>query len=132
MMPPFERSNHTSKRQTMFQQAKRAFVFVALLTGLGWWSARYSHAQDQAAMPSRPLILGVAHIAFQVSDLAKARAFYGELLGYDEPFQIRREDNALALTYYRHFSRGIKMITTLRAVDEFLISLGWLKGRPLL
>jgi len=32
----------------------------------------------------RPPIIGVAHIAFRVSDLAKARAFYSVLLGYDE------------------------------------------------
>jgi catechol 2,3-dioxygenase-like lactoylglutathione lyase family enzyme len=32
----------------------------------------------------RPPIVGVAHIAFHVSDVAKARAFYGGLLGYEE------------------------------------------------
>ncbi|MGH9850017.1 MAG: VOC family protein [Blastocatellia bacterium] len=58
-------------------------------------------AQDQSSTPKRPLITGVAHIAFQVSDLAKARAFYGELLGYDEAFQIRNQDNSLALTYFK-------------------------------
>jgi len=58
-------------------------------------------AQEQASAPKRPLITGVAHIAFQVSDLAKARAFYGELLGYDEAFQIRNQDNSLALTYFK-------------------------------
>ena len=37
-----------------------------------------------AAATERPPIVGVAHIAFHVSDLAKARAFYGGLLGYEE------------------------------------------------
>ena len=32
----------------------------------------------------RPPIVGVSHIAFHVSDVAKARAFYGGLLGYEE------------------------------------------------
>ena len=32
----------------------------------------------------RPPVVGVAHIAFHVSDVAKARAFYGGLLGYEE------------------------------------------------
>src|SRR2546425_11651699 len=50
---------------------------------------------------NRPPIVGIAHIAFQVSDMAKARAFYGELLGYDEPFQIFKEDGSLALTYFK-------------------------------
>ncbi len=58
-------------------------------------------AQEQASAPNRPLITGIAHIAFQVSDLIKAREFYGELLGYDEPFQIRNPDNSLALTYFK-------------------------------
>ena len=85
----------------MFQQDKRAYLVVALVAVLCWWPTRGSRAQNQVAAPQRALILGVAHIAFQVSDLIKARAFYGELLGYDEPFQIRNEDNSLALTYFK-------------------------------
>src|SRR5713101_6479251 len=54
-----------------------------------------------APAAERPPIVGIAHIAFQVSDMAKARAFYGELLGYDEPFQIFKEDGSLALTYFK-------------------------------
>jgi lactoylglutathione lyase len=49
----------------------------------------------------RPPILGIAHIALQVSDLAKARVFYGELLGYEEPFQVFKEDGTLLLTYFK-------------------------------
>ena len=33
---------------------------------------------------SRPQISGIAHVAIQTSDLAKARAFYGDLLGFPE------------------------------------------------
>lgn len=58
-------------------------------------------AQTSNHTPPRPPILGVAHIAFQVSDLKKAREFYGELLGYEEPFQIFNPDNSLALTYFK-------------------------------
>ncbi|MGE0130269.1 MAG: VOC family protein [Blastocatellales bacterium] len=58
-------------------------------------------AREEAPAPKRPLITGIAHIAFQVSDLAKAREFYGELLGYEEPFQIRNQDGSLALTYFK-------------------------------
>ncbi len=58
-------------------------------------------AQDQSSDLKRPLITGIAHIAFQVSDLAKARAFYGELLGYDEAFQVFKPDGSLALTYFK-------------------------------
>ena len=58
-------------------------------------------AQQQSSEPKRPMITGIAHIAFLVSDLSKARVFYGELLGYEEPFQIFGEDGRLALTYFK-------------------------------
>jgi catechol 2,3-dioxygenase-like lactoylglutathione lyase family enzyme len=37
-----------------------------------------------ASAADRPPLVGVSHIAFHVSDVAKARAFYGGLLGYEE------------------------------------------------
>ena len=37
-----------------------------------------------ARAAERPPIVGVSHIAFHVSDVPKARAFYGGLLGYEE------------------------------------------------
>ena len=37
-----------------------------------------------AQPPARPAIAGIAHVAIQTSDLTKARAFYGGLLGYPE------------------------------------------------
>jgi lactoylglutathione lyase len=43
----------------------------------GWWP-------QQPAGPARPVIAGVAHATIQVSDLVKARQFYGGLLGYTE------------------------------------------------
>lgn len=58
-------------------------------------------AQIQPPALSRPPIMGIAHIAFQVSDLKKAREFYGEFLGYEEPFQIFNTDGSLALTYFK-------------------------------
>jgi catechol 2,3-dioxygenase-like lactoylglutathione lyase family enzyme len=42
-----------------------------------------------AAAAERPPILGIAHVAFHVSDAAKARAFYGGLLGYPESQPLR-------------------------------------------
>ena len=37
-----------------------------------------------APQPARPVIAGIAHVAIQTSDLTRARAFYGGLLGYAE------------------------------------------------
>jgi catechol 2,3-dioxygenase-like lactoylglutathione lyase family enzyme len=62
---------------------------------------RFISAPVPLAPATRPPIVGIAHIAFDVSDLAKARAFYGELLGYDEPFQVFKEDGSLLLTYFK-------------------------------
>ncbi|SPE39124.1 Glyoxalase/bleomycin resistance protein/dioxygenase [Candidatus Sulfopaludibacter sp. SbA3] len=46
-------------------------------------------AQDA---PSRPKVLGVAHMAVYVKDLAKTRQFYEEFLGFGEPFTLPKKD----------------------------------------
>jgi len=70
-------------------------LLVCLAVGTGL------HGQTTPSQSTRPPIVGLAHIAFQVSDLKKAREFYGELLGYDEPFQVFKEDGQIALTYFK-------------------------------
>jgi lactoylglutathione lyase len=42
----------------------------------------------------RPKVLGVAHMAVYVKDLAKARQFYEEFLGYGEPFTLPKQDGS--------------------------------------
>ncbi len=49
----------------------------------------------------RPRILGVAHMALFVSDLQKARAFYKDFLGYDEPYVLKREDGADRIAFIK-------------------------------
>lgn len=73
---------------------KRTILLLACL-------AFYAAAQNQTGQPARPMIVGIAHIAFQVSDIAKARDFYGGLLGYEEPFQLINPNGSLALTYFK-------------------------------
>src|SRR5438270_887409 len=41
---------------------------------------------------SRPKVLGVAHLAVYVKDLAKTRQFYEEFLGFAEPFTLPKKD----------------------------------------
>lgn len=41
----------------------------------------------------RPRILGVAHMAVYVKDLAKTRQFYEKFLGFGEPFTLPDKDN---------------------------------------
>lgn len=55
----------------------RALITLTLAVAMaaGW---------PQPEGPARPIIAGVAHATIQVTDLVKARKFYGELLGYAE------------------------------------------------
>ena len=46
-----------------------------------------------AVDPSRPKIMGIAHIAFYVSDLEKAREFWTDFLGYQEVFNLKKPDS---------------------------------------
>jgi catechol 2,3-dioxygenase-like lactoylglutathione lyase family enzyme len=40
----------------------------------------------------RPRVLGIAHIAFDVGDLTKTRAFYENVLGFEQAFSLARPD----------------------------------------
>src|SRR5246500_2015185 len=56
------------------------------------------------APPTRPKIRGVAHIGVRTDDLAAARRFYGDVLGFQEPFAYDRpaaEGGGLLLTYFK-------------------------------
>lgn len=54
-----------------------------------------------ADTPKRPRILGDAHVAFYVSDLAKARAFYEDFLGYAEPYTLKKPDGADRIAFIK-------------------------------
>lgn len=43
---------------------------------------------EESNESARPKILGVAHLAIFVKDLDKSRRFYGDFLGYGEPFTL--------------------------------------------
>ena len=59
-------------------------------------------APRTAAPPQqRPRILGVAHVAFFVSDLEKARGFYRGLLGFDEPFTLPTADGGVDIAFVK-------------------------------
>jgi catechol 2,3-dioxygenase-like lactoylglutathione lyase family enzyme len=49
----------------------------------------------------RPRILGVAHMALFVSDLQKARAFYKDFLGYEEPYTLKRDDGSDRIAFIK-------------------------------
>src|SRR5258708_5155783 len=49
----------------------------------------------------RPRVLGVAHMALFVSDLQKARAFYKDFLGYEEPYVLKSKDGADRIAFIK-------------------------------
>jgi lactoylglutathione lyase len=68
---------------------KKILLMVCLVAGL----AALKPAARAAGTPSRPKILGIAHIAFYVSDLGKAREFWTDFLGYQEVFHLNKPDS---------------------------------------
>jgi catechol 2,3-dioxygenase-like lactoylglutathione lyase family enzyme len=74
----------------------RCICLAALLTG--------SCLAQPAASPTRPAIVGVAHIGLRTDDLAAARKFYTGILGFQEPFSLDKapgEGTGLLLTYFK-------------------------------
>jgi lactoylglutathione lyase len=51
---------------------------------------------------TRPRVLGVAHVAVYVTDLAKARTFYEGFLGFDEePFTLKKSDGSERIVFIK-------------------------------
>src|ERR1022692_72019 len=51
--------------------------------------------------PARPKVFGVAHYSIFVSDLAKARAFYEDFLGYEEAFTLPKPDGTVQMVFIK-------------------------------
>src|SRR5437899_12368016 len=49
----------------------------------------------------RPQITADAHMALYVGDLAKARAFYKDFLGYAEPYALKRKDGTDRIAFIK-------------------------------
>lgn len=49
----------------------------------------------------RPHILGISHMALFVSDIGKARAFYKDFLGYEEPYTLKRDDGTDRIAFIK-------------------------------
>jgi len=53
------------------------------------------------APPARPKVFGVAHYSVFVSDLAKARAFYEDFLGYQVAFTLPKPDGTVHAAFVK-------------------------------
>ncbi|MCX6631122.1 MAG: VOC family protein [Candidatus Solibacter sp.] len=60
-------------------------------------------AQQASApvQPVRPRVLGIAHFSIRVSDVARARAYYKDFLGFDEPFSLKNPDDSLSMAFIK-------------------------------
>lgn len=53
------------------------------------------------AKPARPRVLGIAHFSIRVSDVDRARAYYKDFLGFDEPFSLKNPDGSLSMAFIK-------------------------------
>jgi catechol 2,3-dioxygenase-like lactoylglutathione lyase family enzyme len=73
-------------------------ISAALLIGL---CLPAQTAPANTTGPARPPIVGVAHIALRTDNLAAARAFYGAVLGFEEPFHLDNASGGLLFTSFK-------------------------------
>lgn len=75
----------------------------SLLLVIVWWiliaGIRAPHTRSAI---KRPPIVGVSHIGLHTDNLPGARKFYGQMLGFEEPFMLDNPDGGgLLLTYFK-------------------------------
>jgi lactoylglutathione lyase len=49
----------------------------------------------------RPEIIGIATVSFYAHDPAASRVFYHEMLGFDEPFDLKNPDGSTSLDFFK-------------------------------
>ena len=45
--------------------------------------------------------MGLAHVGICVSDLEKSRAFYRDVLGFEEAFDTKKPDGSVAVAFFK-------------------------------
>jgi len=71
----------------------------------------------------RPPIVGVAHIGLKTDNLAAAREFYGNALGFQEPFTVDKPSGGLMLTYFKvNDHQYIEVFPELKSATEDRLS----------
>ena len=73
-------------------KCRATICFAVLLTCAGLSSGQ---------TPQRPHILGISHIALLAHDYEKSRAFYGEFLGFQEPYSLKNSDGTPLMTFFK-------------------------------
>ncbi|HEY4079466.1 MAG TPA: VOC family protein [Burkholderiaceae bacterium] len=75
--------------KSTFKAAMAAIALVLVLP-----AAAQNAAAATATAPERPKITGISHVAFHVSDLAKAQHFWHDQMGFDSYFSLPKKDGS--------------------------------------
>jgi len=80
----------------------RSTCFFLKTPGLAFLSASLLFAlQLSAQTPQRPHLLGLSHFAIYAHDYEKSRAFYGQFLGFEEPYSLQNPDGTPSMTFFK-------------------------------
>jgi catechol 2,3-dioxygenase-like lactoylglutathione lyase family enzyme len=60
-----------------------------------------------AQTPQRPAITGISHIAIFAHDYEKSRTFYGQFLGFQEPYSLKDPDGSPSMTFFKINDRQV-------------------------
>jgi lactoylglutathione lyase len=99
--------------------------FIVGLGALALAATSVLRAQD--AGPAAPAhILGVANAALYVHDVTPSRKFYGDFLGFAEPFSLTNPDGSLRVTWFKINDRQlIELFPEVAPKTDRLIHVGF-------
>ena len=80
----------------LFGRCGRKDLGCALLLGSVFFANMLT-----AQTPQRPRILGISHIGLLAHDFEASRAFYGQFLGFEEPYNLKKPDGSLSMTFFK-------------------------------
>jgi len=80
----------------LFGHSGRKQIGCALLLGSAFFTAALA-----AQTPQRPRILGISHIGLLAHDFEASRAFYGQFLGFEEPYNLKNPDGSPLMTFFK-------------------------------
>jgi catechol 2,3-dioxygenase-like lactoylglutathione lyase family enzyme len=75
------------------------FIARKLLTSIGMILLSVGFLPAQA--PQRPKIIGISHIALWAHDYKQSRKFYGDFLGFQEPYSLNNPDGSAIMTFFK-------------------------------
>ena len=70
----------------------------------------------------RPPISGLAHIAIFAHDYERSRTFYGEFLGFEEPYSLKNPDGSPSMTFFKINDRQVIELFPERRADTDRLS----------